>query len=835
MSLVRFWPLILAVAPLVWLVWRWRAGDSRWPLLVKALSLSAIGFALCEPQLDISESKMAVGVLVDTSASIPPADLERASRLVADIERARGRHRIRVIPFASSTRPLDPAEYGSGWRLHTSPAPDARATDFESALREAASTLPEGLVPRLVLISDGRETRGTVVRAAYELRSAGVPLDTIALPGRPQPRLHLNSVRVPASAFTGEKFPIEISLTSPAPARGTVDLLAEGKKLGGRDVALETGENLLRVNASVASTGVVEIDGSLTTEQLGDLRFAQAIALRRPKLLYLTMDPPGMEKHLFETLAAAQFDIVSGGDIRSARLDDYQLIVLNNYDLESIPAQRKADLERYVRQGGGLMVIGGERNIYVEKKQPDLDPLDRALPATVAPPRTPEGTVVVLIVDKSSSMEGRKIELARLAAIGVIDNLRSIDQVGVLIFDNSHQWAVPIRRAEDRTLIKRLVAGITPDGGTQIAPALTEAYKKILAAKGVFKHIVLLTDGISEEGDSMSLAREAAAQKVTISTVGLGQDVNRSYLEKVAQFAKGKSYFLTDPSGLEQILLKDVMEHTGSTLVEKQLPAVVVHKAEILEGLGLETAPQLKGYVRFQAKPTAETLMTIDEKEPLLARWQYGLGRAAVFTSDAKSRWAAAWVSWNGFDRFWTNLSRDLLPHAQPGDTEIHYDPASGDLLVEYRLGGSVATPAQPPNLYAFGPESFQSAVDLQRVAGGTYRGKVAIGDRRGLFRVRPLQESPLFPEVGLYRPEEELTAYGNNEVLLKQLAAYTGGRFNPAPKQVFDSGGRAIAGKMNLWPFLLALAILLNLAELTWRKLGDRLPVSWFPSAQRA
>ena len=233
-----------------------------------------------------------------------------------------------------------------------------------------------------------------------------------------------------------------------------------------------------------------------------------------------------------------------------------------------MPPARKADIEAYVKQGGGLLVIGGERNIYVEEKDVE-DALDRTLPAKLAPPRSPEGTCVVLIVDKSSSMEGRKMELARLAAIGVIENLRPIDLVGVLIFDNSFQWAVPIRKAEDRALIKRLVAGITPDGGTQIAPALAEAYRKTVAAKATYKHIVLLTDGISEEGDSMTLAREAAQQSVTISTVGLGQDVNRAYLEKVASLAKGKSYFLNDPSGLEQILIRDVMEHTGTTAVEK--------------------------------------------------------------------------------------------------------------------------------------------------------------------------------------------------------------------------------------------------------------------------
>jgi len=76
----------------------------------------------------------------------------------------------------------------------------------------------------------------------------------------------------------------------------------------------------------------------------------------------------------------------------------------------------------------------------------------------------------------------------------------------------------------------------------------------------------------------MTLTKEALANHVTISTVGLGQDVNRAFLEKVAASADGKSYFLNDPSGLEQILLHDVEEHTGMTAVEKAISPKVVHQ-----------------------------------------------------------------------------------------------------------------------------------------------------------------------------------------------------------------------------------------------------------------
>ena len=133
-------------------------------------------------------------------------------------------------------------------------------------------------------------------------------------------------------------------------------------------------------------------------------------------------------------------------------LTGVQLVILNNLDLNSFSAARKQRLETYVKDGGGLLLIGGERQVYKEEKK--MDALDKALPAKLAPPKTPEGTSVVLIIDKSSSMEGRKIELARLSAIGVVDHLRPIDSIGVLIFDNSFQWAVPMRKAEDKSLIK---------------------------------------------------------------------------------------------------------------------------------------------------------------------------------------------------------------------------------------------------------------------------------------------------------------------------------------------------------------------------------------------
>jgi uncharacterized membrane protein len=818
MSFDRAWVLMIAWLPLAWMLWEWRRTERRLGLVLKALCFAAILLALAEPRLTTDETKVAVAVLVDTSASVSDTDLERASERAAAIEAARGRHWVGVIPFARTTRAVEAAERQQTLRLRAASGELGRATDLEAAVRESIAALPAGLVPRVVLMSDGKENKGSIARAAWQARQLQIPIDTYALAGRSKPSLRLESVSMPSYAFTGEQFPIDLVVSAPQSVDAQLELAAEGRVLGRTPARLDAGANPVRMHASLNTAGSLDLAIAIQSGGAGEVHFNQAVMLRKPRALYITSDAANQDSHLPAVLQAAQFDVVRVEDLGgNIRLPDYQLVVFNNWDLDTIPVAGKEALEQYVRQGGGLLVIGGERNLYTEGVTRE-DPLSRALPATVAPPRSPEGTAVVLIVDKSSSMEGRKMELARLAAIGVVENLRPIDLVGVLVFDNTFEWAVPIRRAEDKTLIKRLISGITPDGGTQIPPALSEAYRRIQPVNATYKHIVLMTDGISEEGDAQEVAKDAAAKRVTISSVGLGQDVNRNFLERIAVAAGGKGYFLTDPSNLEQIMVKDVMEHTGSTAIERPLAPQVSKATEILNGVGMEKAPALKGYIRFESKPSADVILKID-RDPLLARWQYGLGRSAVFASDAKPRWASDWVAWSGFDKFWTNLARDLLPQAQAGEASLDYDSANGDLVVNYRLGRGIDEPAQVPGIYVLGPDGFQQPVPVRKVGAGTFQGRVAIGSRQGLFRVRPLEETRVFPEVGLYRPEAELEDFGSNEALLRQVASFTGGRFEPRPADVFEASRRSIPTVLSLWPGLLAIAVMLSLTELVLRK----------------
>ncbi|HEY7305758.1 MAG TPA: VWA domain-containing protein, partial [Bryobacteraceae bacterium] len=782
--------LFLALAPCVWIAYCWRAAVRKPALVLKGLGFAAIAVALAEPSAIMPRTRAGVVVLADTSGSISQEDLERASSITAEVEQKKGGNWVRVVPFASETRSLQPAEISGGLHLVHTAGEAADGTNLEAALLGSTAAIPSGYIPRVLLISDGNENEGSAARAIAELQTLHVPVDTVPLAGR-STSLRLESLSVPREAYAGEQIPLDLTIWSPAPGGATVDISAEGKNLGSNPIRLEDGLNLVRIHARLNSSGATAISGRIVSGTLGNLPFEQAIELKRAKVLFLSQDPSGVDENFLEALKNADLEVTRDTKLIDKDLNSVQLVILNNLDLNVFSEEEKLRLESYVQSGGGLLLIGGERQVY--KPDSQLDALDRVLPAKLAPPQTPQGTSVALIIDKSSSMEGRKIELARLSAIGVVDHLRPVDSIGVLIFDNSYQWAVPMRRAQDKSLIKRLISGITPDGGTQIAPALTEAYRRVLPSKATYKHIVLLTDGISEEGDSIELAREAANHEVTISTVGLGQDVNRSYLEKIAATSGGRSYFLNDPQGLEQILLRDVQDYSGSTAIERALTPIIERPAEILDGTGMETAPPLRGYARFVAKPGAERILGVgsqrandevapvpgeaspaDEpailsqvtsrEDPLYVRWQYGLGRAAVFTSDAKSRWAEAWVTWPGFDKFWINVTRDLLTHTGQTEARAHYDSANGDIQVSYRLSADLKEPVAVPQIFVVGPRGFEQRIDIERTANHLYRGRLHIGRASGLFRIRPVTDSAVFPEIGFYRQHQEASDHGSNE-----------------------------------------------------------------------
>lgn len=812
MTVAQPWILIFLALTAVWAYSEWRRSNRRLGLAVKALTFGLIFLALSEPSLQLFERQPAVALLADGSASIPDEQRALQREFVNRATASAGDAVLRTVAFDETTRRGLPAEQEA--------EAEPRGTNLERAVRDGFAALPADRVPRIALVSDGHENAGSIERAIHQARQRGIPIDVIPLAGRAAPDLRLEGVTLPTQAFVGEQFPIEIALSSPNAAEATIQLSAEGKQIGSSSVRLLEGRSIVTARARLDSPGATLIRGTINAGELGELPFAGVVTLKTPRALLISSDRLGGEDHLRPSLDAAGFEVDAIASLsvsRPATFERYHVIVADNQDFEKWPLARKRQLEDFVQGGGGFLLVAGENNLYVERNEDTTDPLNRMLPATLAPPRTPEGTAVVLVLDKSSSMEGKKMQLARQSAMGVVENLRPVDAVGVLVFDNSFEWAAPLAKNEFPAQTKRLIGAVIADGGTQIAPALAEAHRVIRPQEAVYKHILLLTDGISEEGDSIQLAKVAAEEQITISTIGLGQDVNRAYLERVATMAEGRSYFLIDVSQLAQVVLRDVLEHTGSSVTEREFLPEVLEQVELLDNVALSEAGPLLGWVKFESKESAETILRVDEEDPLLVRWQYGLGRATVFTSDAKNRWAANWVEWPGFDRFWGNVARDLLPRGSEIETDISFDRSAEELIVRYSSERDAEV--DPPRLFVIGPQGFRTATNLERTAQGRYEARVRIGERYGLFRVRAERDVDTFPELGYFRENTELQQYGANTELLRSIASQTGGRWNPTPEVLFATGGQAVSNSLALWPFLLGLAVLLNLIEIVARK----------------
>ena len=190
-----------------------------------------------------------------------------------------------------------------------------------------------------------------------------------------------------------------------------------------------------------------------------------------------------------------------------------------------------------------------------------------------------------------------------------------------------------------------------------------------------------------------------------------------------------------------------------------------------------------------------------------------------VFTSDAKSRWAADWVTWKGFDRFWTNIFRDLLPHSESGEAKADFDSASGDLVVSYQLGRDVAAPAKPPAIYIFGPGGFQHPLPVTELADQAYRGRIHIGQLQGCSAFGRSKNRALFLKSGS-------TARSRSCSITARIRFYCArSRSLPAAASIQSPARCSTRAPVRNPPRCgsgrdcLALALVLNLAELIMRK----------------
>ncbi|HEU0116198.1 MAG TPA: glutamine amidotransferase, partial [Thermomicrobiales bacterium] len=538
-----------------------------------------------------------------------------------------------------------------------------------------------------------------------------------------------------------------------------------------------------------------------------------------------------------------------------SELGQYDAFILDNVAAADLSLDQLAGLQEAARTlGRGLIVVGGTSSYgpggYAGTK------LEDALPVTVkvTDGRQRQKVALLVILDKSGSMSydplggAGKIEMAKEAARLAADSLSIGDEFGVLAFNDQQEWVVPmtsINSEATRQDIERRIAGISADGGTEILPALSAGLDAIRNVDADVRHIVLMSDGKARTGTRESyqkLLDDAATDHATLSTIAIGQDADTDLLNFLADQGGGRYHFTEKPEDIPQLTLQEAESAGSQSIIRGDFQPIQTAPSPIMTGFTPQDLPHLDGYDYAEAKPDAQVILTSGRGDPILAKWQYGLGRVVAWTADDGIDFAAQWATWSRYGEFWSSMLRWALPDPENRPLTVGVDRDGPQAVITVTEAGSSAgsefsglstmtativapngakLPAQ--TLAQTGPGQYQLRVDAPQ--SGAYRIDVTQTDGD---HTRTETAGFAVP------PSPELQPAPGGADLLRTIAARTGGRVLSLDDAsgVFAGGlpGSPLRDYRPVWPAPLALALLALLAEIALRMglplgLANRLP----------
>jgi uncharacterized membrane protein len=850
------WLLGLVTLPfLYWYFRRSLVDFAHWQRLISLGTRAAVVGLLCLALAGLNllnpTRQQFVIFAVDRSLSIGDDAQKAAEGFLTEATRNVGPNRYAILPFASEPgnlqldttfRPVKNPAASPGFDENTPSAAtkandgesfDNKATDIAASLEVAAAAIPPFYVPKIVLISDGNETLGNAKETALGLQGK-VEICSVPLPARVDPEVQLSSVNAPTQVLQGESFQVEVVIDSNHVDTGRLELFRGDVKIVDQELSLKQGETRLSLKQSLEQGGLTPLSGRLRgfkdTLLDNNQHFALVHAAGKPRVLLVESDLD-QAKHLTWALEEQDMQV----DVRPPRGLPEQLSELQNYDLlilSNVPATSMTRLQMEVARtyvqdlGGGLIMIGGDQSFglggYYKTTIEEILPVRSDFEKEKEKP----SLAMMLVIDKSGSMGGEKIEMAKEAARAAVDLLGAGDQVGVLAFEGDNFWISELHPCTDKGFDLDRIAMLEAGGGTVMAPAMEEGYDVLRGAVAKLKHMIILTDGVSSPGDFQGIAQAMTADRITVSTVAMGSDADQALLEEIARIGNGRYYVADDPAQVPQIFAKETVTASKSAINEQPFSPTLVRPSQVLNELDLEDAPFLLGYVVTRPKPTSEVILATEAGDPLLAWWRYGLGMSVAFTSDAKSRWAAEWLSWPQFSQFWAQLARHALRKAETKGTVVQVSRQGNKAALSLDAiepDGRFLNDALT-ELTLVDPGRSTKKIEMKQTAPGRYATEFDAADV-GSYQLLMTQKKNgvLLAQqtrgLAVGYPEE-LRLREPNRALLQSIAQISGGTFDPKPASIFAESKRSVARATPLWPWLVAIAGILFIFDVGLRRL---------------
>jgi Ca-activated chloride channel family protein len=834
----NYWPLLLlAVIPWLW----WVRSQSSVDLSPKHLTLStimrsglmvAIVLALMQPTVLRQSSRISTVYLLDVSESISPGAIQDALTWIRKTDEAGNAADSRFVAFAANSMAFDNIADLSKVKVASKPEPgaiDQSKTRLAAALDHAARSFAPDHVKRLVLLSDGNSNAGDLTSALAHLRKEKVRIYTHSLGARATRDTWIENMLAPASVTAEEQFPLEVHVYSQTAAPAEVEVRNGDEVLETRTVALKEGLNRIAFETSVkdeSSTAVLQASVKLAADPLptNNTFKKSAAVLGKPHILYVEGYAPSA-RYLKDalTLEGLQVEVINAAKLPDSaeRLDAYDAIIISDVDRKNLTEPQMQAVATYVRDlGGGFLLVGGE-NTY-GKDGYTGSTIEEVLPVTFETDKERETLALVVVLDRSGSMAGTKMDLAKEATKAPLDLLKEDDHFGVLTFDYNFQWALKVAQAKNKDEMRETISRIVATGNTNIYPALREAYEKLMETPGETKHIILLSDGQTPAEDFKGLANEMVKNKITVSTVAVTAASDRVLMQNIAEWGGGRPYYVENPQSVPQIFQDETQLAAGKSLKEEDFKPVAKKTVEAFKGIDFKTAPDLKGYVATKTKSTSELILETPGEKPLLARWQYGLGKSAIFTSDAKDRWAADWLKWGSYTKFWSQLVRETMRRQDNDEFDLQVERQGDEARVTINAiqkDGKFRN-ALRPQLRVLSPSQTASTVDVPQVGPGSYETRIPLR-QDGTYVFRTMGDVTGVPSRTIeYSYPDEYHFYPPDFTRLRTISTETGGVYQPSGPEIFDPQGESVDVHSKLWPLLASIALVMYVGDVFLRRL---------------
>ena len=815
--------LALVLVPLIVVIWRRQRGQAGVAALAVRLAIVVLlTLALARPEWGTVHSGPRLVVLVDQSASLSDetrAALAQRATALLDGHPAD----VRVLTFAAGSAALTADITGQ---------PDPAGSQLAHALAQARRMLGAG--GRIVVLSDGLATDRGALDEARAAGLAGITVDTGHVAPSLEDEVWIARIDVPRSLREGDPFVLSVIVGATRATSAEVLLTVDGADAWRGTVTLGPGETRVPYRGEARRSGVIRVEARVVPPA-GD-RFvendqgAAVIPVAPAPRLLLVEGRTGAGAPLRAALRTlgVTVDVVAPSAVPAqlTPLAPYEGIVLIDVSAAALSLDQMATLREHVRSEGRGLVIAGGRSSFTLGGYADT-PLEDVAPVLMEPPPRPERAAVNLLVifDRSASMGPQsgasKFVMAKEAALLATESLRPEDRLGVLAFDIDQQWVVPFQSLTDGVSLAEIqsrIARVPLGGGTNIYGALEAGLDAMMAQDGDTRHVVLMTDGRSF-GDQpeafAALIGRARAADVTLSTIAIGEDADVALLADLAQLGAGRSYVATVPDDIPRLTLIESEIARSEPQIEGTFRAEPVAPHPALAGLDVATFPALDGYVGVTPKPQAELVLRSPEGDPVLAAWQYGLGRALAWLPGIAEPWAGAWLDWPGYPRFWSQLIRYTLP-----------EPDSGLLQVRVLARDAVAT-IRADSLMSSGapldladtqalvtlPDGTTRTVTLLQRAPGRYEQEVRLASSGAyLIEVRQVRDGiQRVTTIGYVHPvpAEYLPSTDRGAEVLAALSAASGGSVLPPDAPLLVDATPA-AAPLTLWTWLIAAAVVL-------------------------